>query len=83
MRTEGLLQIVLGYMFHKQVCIHYLLLIFDGHKSHISVDLIDWAKEQKIILFILPAHTSHILQPLDVACFGPFQKIYNKVLCVG
>jgi hypothetical protein len=56
----------------------YLLLIFDGHKSHISVDLIDWAKEQKIILFILPAHTSHILQPLDVACFGPFQKIYNN-----
>jgi len=40
----------------------YLLLIFDGHKSQISVDLIDWAKEQKIILFILPAHTSHILQ---------------------
>jgi hypothetical protein len=37
----------------------------------------DWAKEQKIILFVLPAHTSHILQPLDVACFGPFQKIYN------
>ena len=31
----------------------YLLLIVDGHKSHISVDLIDWAKEQKIILFVL------------------------------
>ena len=48
----------------------YLLLIVDGHKSHISVDLIDWAKEQKIILFVLPAHTSHILQLLDVASFG-------------
>ena len=53
-------------------------MIFDGHKSYISVDFIDWAKEQKIILFVLPAHTSHILQPLDVACFGPFQKIYNN-----
>jgi hypothetical protein len=56
----------------------HLLLISDDHKSHISVDIIDWAKEQKIILFVLPAHTSHILQPLDVACFGPFQKIYNN-----
>lgn len=27
-------------------------------------------------LFILPAHFSHILQPLDVAVFGPFKKFY-------
>ena len=52
----------------------HLLLILDGHKSHISLDLLEWAKERKIILFILPAHTSHILQPLDVSCYGPLQK---------
>ncbi|XP_041378595.1 uncharacterized protein LOC121390755 [Gigantopelta aegis] len=32
--------------------------------------------ERHIILFVLPAHTSHVLQPMDVGCFGPFEKIY-------
>lgn len=26
------------------------------------------------MLFILPLHTSHLLQPLDVAIFGPLKK---------
>lgn len=25
----------------------------------------------------MPAHTSHILQPLDVSCFGPLKKAYR------
>ena len=29
------------------------------------------------MLFILPAHTSHILQPMDVGCYDPFQCMYN------
>ena len=29
-------------------------------------------------MFVLPAHTSHLLQPLDVGCFGPFQRIYDS-----
>ena len=56
----------------------HLLLLPDGHKSHISVDLLDWAKAKNIILFILPAHTSHILQPLDVSCYGPY-KTYTML----
>ncbi|XP_045188135.2 uncharacterized protein LOC123546012 [Mercenaria mercenaria] len=54
-----------------------VLLTLDGHRSHISVGLVDWAKDNNIILFILPAHTSHLLQPLDLACYGSFQHIYN------
>ena len=54
-----------------------ILLLYDGHRSHITLPLIDWAKQHNIILFVLPAHTSHALQPLDLGCFGPFQKIYN------
>ena len=52
-----------------------LLLILDGHKSHIAIDIIEWAKQNNIVIFVLPAHISHVLQPLDVACFGPFQKM--------
>jgi hypothetical protein len=40
-----------------------VLLTLDGHRSHISVGLVDWARENNIVFFILPAHTSHILQP--------------------
>jgi hypothetical protein len=56
-----------------------VLILYDGHKSHINLGLIDWAKSQNIILFVLPAHTSHVLQPLDVGCFGPFERIYSSV----
>ncbi|XP_053380044.1 jerky protein homolog-like [Mercenaria mercenaria] len=55
-----------------------VLLLFDGHASHISSDLIDWAKERHVVLFVLPAHTSHVLQPLDVAIFGPFKTYYYQ-----
>ncbi|XP_053391184.1 uncharacterized protein LOC128554006 [Mercenaria mercenaria] len=54
-----------------------LLLIFDGHRSHINMPVIEWAQHNNILLFVLPAHTSHALQPLDVGCFGPLQKIYE------
>ena len=53
-------------------------MIFDGHRSHINVPVLEWAAEHNIELFVLLAHTSHILQPLDVACFGPLQRIYNS-----
>ena len=56
----------------------HILLLYDGHRSHISPYLIDWGIENKVILFVLPAHTSHVLQPMDVGCFGPFSKIYSN-----
>ena len=32
--------------------------------------------EHNIHLFVLPAHTFYITQPLDVAVFGPFKRYY-------
>ena len=54
----------------------HILLIFDGHSSHISKLLIERAASKNIVLFVLPAHTSHVLQPLDVGIFGPFKRFY-------
>ena len=59
-----------------------IIVPFDGHKSHINIPVTEWAKINNIILFVLPAHTSNILQPLDVGCFGPLQKIYNSTMPV-
>ena len=36
-----------------------VLLLLDGHKSHVAVDVIEWAQERNIHLHIIPAHTSH------------------------
>ncbi|KAJ8319719.1 hypothetical protein KUTeg_002730 [Tegillarca granosa] len=54
-----------------------LLVLYDGHKSHIQLTLLEWAKKNNIILFVLPPHMSHLTQPLDVGCFGPLKSVYN------
>ena len=53
-----------------------ILLIYDGHGSHNSAELIRLARANNIILFCLPPHTTHKLQPLDVGVFGPFQRAW-------
>ena len=57
----------------------HLLLLYDGSSTHFSAELVDWALEQKIILFVIPPHSSHLLQPLDVGCFSPLKKCYNSL----
>jgi DDE superfamily endonuclease len=49
-----------------------ILLIYDGHGSHERYNLLHLAQDNNIILFALPPHTTHKLQPLDVGVFGPF-----------
>jgi len=50
------------------------LLICDGYDSHISGSFISHCIQNRISLLILPPHTSHVLQPLNVAIFGPLKK---------
>jgi len=53
-----------------------ILLILDGHGSHETVKIIDLAISHGIIIFCLPPHTTHKLQPLDVGVFGPFSRAW-------
>lgn len=45
------------------------LLVFYGHASHLSLELVQEAKRHNIVLLRLPAHMTHYLQPLDRAVF--------------
>jgi hypothetical protein len=54
------------------------LLLYDGHRTHINLTLTEWAKYHNVVLFVLPPHTSHLTQPLDVGVFGPLKAMYNK-----
>ena len=55
------------------------LFIFDGHNSHISFAMAQAALENNIHLLCLPPHTTHALQPLDVACFRSAKAIWCDV----
>lgn len=54
------------------------VLILHGHESHHSVDFELYCKANNIIALCMPAHSSHILQPLDVGCFSPLKKAYGR-----
>lgn len=54
------------------------LLILDGHESHHSVEFELYCKENNIITLCMPPHSSHLLQPLDVGCFGPLKQAYGR-----
>lgn len=53
------------------------LLILDNHESHLSYEAVSLATEVGIVLLTMPPHTSHKLQPLDRAVFGPYKRYYN------
>jgi hypothetical protein len=52
----------------------YRLLICDGRDSHITAEFIPHCIENKIHLMILPPHSSHLTQPLDVGVFVALKK---------
>lgn len=54
------------------------LLILDGHESHHSAEFETFCKQNNIVTLCMPPHSSHILQPLDVACFGPLKVAYKR-----
>jgi hypothetical protein len=53
------------------------LLILDGHESHHSLTFQELCKENNIYTLCMPAHSSHLLQPLDVGCFSPLKRAYS------
>lgn len=55
-----------------------VLVIYDNHESHISLDVINYSRENGICLLTLPPHCSNKMQPLDISVFYPFKKFYNK-----
>ena len=58
----------------------YRLLILDGHGSHVTMDFIEYCNDNKILLAVFPPHSTHTLQPLDVALFKPLSDAYSTQL---
>jgi hypothetical protein len=54
------------------------LLTIDGHGSHVQGDFIALCITHDIDLVILPSHSSHVTQPLDVSIFAPLKASLLK-----
>lgn len=58
-----------------------VLLILDGHASHVkNLPLIENARKNHVHILAIPPHTSHRLQPLDVAFMFPLSNFYTQEL---
>jgi hypothetical protein len=56
----------------------HVLLILDGHNSHVSGQFQLLAMQNNVHLVWLPAHASHVLQPLDLGPFSGLGGSYRK-----
>lgn len=55
------------------------LLILDGHISHLAIDTLKYAEQNKIVMVCLPSHCTHHLQPLDKSVFKSLKAAWNEV----
>src|SRR5215469_11973818 len=50
----------------------------NGYSSYIIAGFDKFCIERYIILLYMPAHSSHILQPLNVSCFSPLERFHGQ-----
>jgi hypothetical protein len=56
------------------------LLVLDGHGSHVNPEFDQFCLDHNIIVICMPAHSSHLLQPLDVGCFSVPKRAYGRLV---
>ena len=54
------------------------VLLLDGHSSHIDYYVVQFCADNNILLFCLPPHSSHTVQPADRGFFGSFKSNFAK-----
>lgn len=67
-------------IFCKTVTERPLLVIFDGHVTHLDPATIELAVRENVALLKLPPHTTDLLQPMDRSLFGPIKYKWNERL---
>ena len=61
--------------FSKLVTQRPVVLIVDGHSTHIDLEISKLCRDLQIHLYCLPLHTSHVLQSLDVGFFSSLNPL--------
>ncbi|EEA21265.1 hypothetical protein TMatcc_009330 [Talaromyces marneffei ATCC 18224] len=59
---------------------NWRLLTMDSHTAHLTREFMDYCLEHKIVPFRFPAHTTHLLQPLDGMPFLHYKRIHRRAI---
>ena len=57
-----------------------VILTYDGHGSHLTYGTAKVAADNEVSLIFLIPHSSHVLQPLDVAIFHSLKLVGKDIL---
>jgi len=74
---ENIFQMYIEHFNRKIPADRPVLLILDGHSSHISLASIKFCRDHEIHLYILPSNTTHLLQPCEIP-FKTLKSEYRK-----
>ena len=55
-----------------------VVLLVDGHDSHLNLELFQLAGKNGIYLYSLLQNATHLVQPADVGLFGPLKRVATK-----
>ena len=58
----------------------YRLLVFDGFEGQTSFEFVRFCELHDIIPYELPAHSTHLLQPMDVGVFQPLKHYHQEAI---
>jgi len=58
-----------------------VLLIYNGHSSHVDLKLIEIAVNNNVTILLLPPNLNHQLQPMDLAVFKSVKTTWDQRLC--
>lgn len=53
------------------------LLIVDGHSSHYTLDFLEYAQGNNIVVLCYPSHSTHVYQGLDVVIFSVLKQAWS------
>ena len=53
------------------------LLIVDSYGSHITIEFVEFCLSINIVMYCSLAHSTHLVQALNVELFSPVQKAYE------
>lgn len=56
------------------------ILFVDGHSSHLSLEVVEYCREQEIVLITLYPNSTWLLQPLDVGVFSVLKSNWDAFL---
>ena len=69
----------MGFIEYTKDVAKPILLIIDNHACHISIEVIEMAKTNQILLLLLPPSCTHALQPLDTVTFKYVKIIISLI----